>query len=207
MNKLIPIVLIIVGLTISSGSIDITSSAPLDIKQAAVSTMPLLNTQTAASSTIQKMQATSISLNQELPIEEKIKPPAVKRKEFRFDYVNGISLYDDVKAVTDKLGQPLSKGRDPNFAELELYAYPEMNISFSDGVVNYVEVLVAAGTVDIDGIPISIDEEGLKKALGEADYVAEDGIVFQRKEALIKLFTSMDTQKVTSLHYYHHSNI
>jgi hypothetical protein len=126
---------------------------------------------------------------------------------FRFDYVNGISLYDNVKAVTDKLGKPLSKGRDPNFGELEVYAYPEMNIGFSDGIVSYVEVLVSAGTVNIDGISILINEEDLKKALGEADYVAEDGIVFQRKEALIKLFTSMDTQKVTSLHYYHYSDI
>jgi hypothetical protein len=187
MNKLIPIVLLLVGFTISSGSIDMTSSA---------------------SSTIQKnTQATSISFNQELPIIEEIKPPIEMRKVFRFDNVNGISLYDDVKAVTDKLGQPLSKSRDPNLGELEVYAYPEMNIGFSNGIVSYVEVLVAAGTVNIDGISIPINEEDLKKALGEPDYVAEDGIVFQRKEALIKLFTSMDTQKVTSLHYFHHSDI
>jgi hypothetical protein len=121
--------------------------------------------------------------------------------------VNGISLNDDVKAVINKLGQPLSKGKDPFFTEMEVYAFPKMNIGFSDGTVNYVEVLVAVGTVNIDGVSIPIEQEALKNALGEPDFIAEDGIVFQRNAALIKLFKDVETHEVTSLHYYHHSNI
>lgn len=90
---------------------------------------------------------------------------------------------------------------------MEVYAYAKMNIGFSDGVVSYVEVLAAAGTANIDGIPVQISEDGLKKALGEPDFIASDGIVFQRSQAFVKLFTDMDTHEVTAIHYYHHSNI
>jgi hypothetical protein len=183
MNKIIPIVLLFGGLTIFSNSIDkafTKVSAPMEYKPAIVSTSSMDTKQRVTSPT---------------------------KKNFYLEKVNGISLNDDVKAVIDKLGQPLSKGTDPFFAELVVYAYPEMNIGFSDGIVNYVEVLVAAGTVNIDGIPIPIEQEGLKNALGEPDFVAEDGIVFQRNAALVKLFTDIETHEVTSLHYYHHSNV
>jgi hypothetical protein len=190
MNKIIPIVLLFGGLSIFSSSMEkafTKGSAPMEYKSTITSSSMMESKQTGITSIIQSVPA--------------------PKKQFYLENVNGISLYDDVKAVIDKLGKPLSKGKDPNFAELEVYAYPEMNIAFSDGIVNYVEVLVTAGTVKIDGVPIPIEPESLKKALGEPDFVAEDGIVFQRNAALVKLFTDIKTHDVTSIHYYHHSNI
>jgi hypothetical protein len=190
MNKIIPIVLIFGGLTISSRSIEkafTKVSTPMEYKS------------TIRSSSSMESKQTSIS-----PITQSA---LVKKKEFYLENVNGISLYDDMKAVIDKLGKPISKGKDPYSAELEVFAYPEMNIGFSDGIVNYVEVLVTAGTVNIDGVSIPIEQESLKNALGEPDFVAEDGIVFQRNAALVKLFTDIKTHEVTSIQYFHYSNI
>jgi hypothetical protein len=209
MIKIIPIVLLFGGLTIFSYSTDktvTTVSSTTEYKQAITSLSMLETKQADTLPNIQDEQLIRANLDKVRPVEE-TKPPVDTKKEFKFENVNGISLYDDVKAVIDKLGQPLSKRNDPMFAELEVYAFPEMNIGFSDGIVNYVEVLAAAETVNIDGVSIPIDQEGLKNALGEPDFVAEDGIVFQRNAALIKLFKDIETHEVTSIHYYHHSNI
>jgi hypothetical protein len=218
MNKIIPIVLLFGGLTIFSYSTDKAfttvlsekafpkASSPTKYKPAIISLSTMETEQAATLSIIQSEQLISANLEKVQTI-EKPKPPAETKKEFNFENVNGISLYDDVKAVIDKLGQPLTKENDPFFAELEVYAYPEMNIGFSDGIVSYVEVLVAAGTVNIDGVSIPIKEEELINALGAPDFVAEDGIVFQRNTALVKLFKDIETHQVTSLHFYHQSNI
>lgn len=136
-------------------------------------------------------------------IEPQLKPV----RKLLLENVNGITLTDDMKTVIKKKGQPLSKVKDPFLSEMEVYAYPQMNIAFSDGIVSYVEILVAAGTANIDGIPIEISEKGLKNILGEPDFVASDGLVFQRNQSYIKLFTDMDTHEVTAIHYYHHANI
>jgi hypothetical protein len=82
-----------------------------------------------------------------------------------------------------------------------------MNIGFSNGIVDYVEVLVNAGTAKIDGVQVPIEVDGMKKALGEPDFVAEDGFVFQRKQAIVKLFTSMETGEVTSIQFYDRSTV
>jgi hypothetical protein len=193
MNKIIPIVLLFGGLTVFSGLIG-----------KAVTTPAAQMTVMSASSTIESKQAATSDVTQTQIAHQTHNN---MKKEFDFNNVNGISLNDNVKTVIDKLGQPLSKEKDAFTPEIVVYAYPKMNIGFSDGIVSYVEVLAAAGTVKIDGISIPIKPEGLKNAMGEPDFVAEDGIVFQRNVALVKLFTDMETHEVTSLQYYHHSNI
>jgi hypothetical protein len=186
MNKLVPIALLFGGLTIFSHSFE---NAFTTSKQ-----MPA-----TAKTVMKSLQASSTTNSPQFNI-------ADLHKEFNLENVNGISLTDDVKAVTDKLGQPLSKAKDPDIAEMEVYTFPEMNIGFSDGIVSYVEVLVTAGTINIDGVSIPINQEALINALGEPDFVAEDGIVFQRHSALVKLFTDMETHEVTAIHYYHYSS-
>jgi hypothetical protein len=181
MDKIIMTALLLGGLTmIFSGSYT-ASSLPID-RQSAVS-LAKINLISVASS------------------------PVDKKEIFHFYNVNGISLNDDVEAVIDKLGQPLSKEKDAFFAEMEVYVYPEINIGFSDGMVSYVEVLAAAGTASIDGVSVPIGQAEMIAALGEPDFVAEDGLVFQRNTAYIKLFTDMETHEVTGIHYYSHSTI
>jgi hypothetical protein len=203
MIKIIPIALLLSGLIFFGGSLDKATTASSFSKEFKLSTS--LEIQSAHA--VQE----NLSLIPPLVMEESspavAPPPKEDKRQFRFEMVNDISLQDDVNAVIAILGKPLSKQKDPFLSELEIYAYPKMNIGFSNGIVDYVEVLVTAGTAKIDGVQVPIEVEGMKKALGEPDFVAEDGIVFQRKQAFIKLFTSMETGEVTSIQFYNRSNI
>jgi hypothetical protein len=191
MNKIISIALLIGGISLLGGSLSQTTKASSWAGELKL----------AAAPEIQSTPPPSIEVDggPKDPVRE-------TNKTFLFQTVNGISLDDSPTTVIEKLGKPLSKNKDPFFGELEIYAYPQMNIGFSDANIDYVEVLVSAGTANIDGINLPIDLVGMKKALGEPSFVAEDGIGFQRKDAFVKIFTDMETKKVTSIHYYHHSN-
>lgn len=125
------------------------------------------------------------------------------KQKFAFQTVNGISLYDDPSSVIDKLGEPAFITEDPHIPGIEIYQYPNMNVVFSDGIVNFVEIMDGTKTLQLDGIEIPATIEALEAALGHPDYITEDGIVFERNEALLKLFIDADTKKLTSIHYFH----
>jgi hypothetical protein len=129
--------------------------------------------------------------------------PEVTKQRFTLQEINGITLYDDPSSVVKKLGKPKSISEDPHLKELKIYEYPNMNIVFSDGMVNFVEITEGSKTLQMDGVEIPATIEAIKEALGEPDYVTEDGIAFERNEAILKLFVDMDTQKLTSIHYFH----
>jgi hypothetical protein len=207
MKRLLPIILIFGGLILFSGVLDkalTASSAIADIKPSPAILIKVKPIDPALSNHYSNVVQAGLIQDQPLPT---IKPQAKPEKRLLLENVNQITLSDDVMMVIKKLGQPLSKVKDPFLNEMEVYAYPKMNIAFSDGIVSYVEVLAAAGKVEIDGVSVQISEAGLKKALGKPDFVAADGIVFKRNQSYVKLFTDMDTHQVTAIHYYHHSNI
>jgi hypothetical protein len=203
MIKIIPIVLLFGGLTFFGGSIDKSTADSSFSKEF----KPSKSLEIQSAHAVQENLAMHPPLVMEDSSSAVMPPPKKDKKQFRLETVNDISLHDDVKAVITILGKPLSKQKDPFFSELEIYAYPKMNIGFSNGIVNYVEVLVTAGTAKIDGVEVPIEVDGMKKALGEPNFVAEDGIVFQRNQALVKLFTSMETGEVTSIQFYHQSSV
>ncbi|MEX2461457.1 MAG: hypothetical protein WD469_09230 [Paenibacillaceae bacterium] len=189
MNKILPIILLFGSLTIFSGVLGRAFTTPSTLED----TKP--NQVISSFVKFRDADPSPTSLSAEF------------KNKVHLDSVNGITLTDDVNVVIDKLGQPVSKETDPFIAEMEVYVYPNMNIGFSDGIVSYVEVLVTAETIKIEGIPVPIGKEGLIKALGEPDFVAADGIVFQWNEAFIKLYTDMETHEVTAIHYFHHADI
>ncbi|OMF23452.1 hypothetical protein BK133_24495 [Paenibacillus sp. FSL H8-0548] len=125
------------------------------------------------------------------------------KPSFTLQSVNDITLYDDPAAVIKKLGEPDRITQDPHLAGVVIYEYPNMNIVFSDEMVNFVELAEGAKTLWIDGIEVEATIAGVQEALGEPDYMTEDGIVFERYEALLKLFIDTDTQQLTSIHYFH----
>ncbi|MDB5055439.1 MAG: hypothetical protein JWM44_3489 [Bacilli bacterium] len=135
------------------------------------------------------------------PVEQTVSADE-SNQAFQLTSVNGISLNDTKKTIVEKKGKPLSITKDPYMPELETYEYPQMKVGFSDGTVDFVEISAAAGIIQIDDTPIPSTIEDIKKALGEPDYVAEDGIVFQRKDALLKLFIDSVTLKLSSIDYY-----
>jgi hypothetical protein len=125
---------------------------------------------------------------------------------FNFNSVNGISLYDTKERIKAVLGPPQAVVKDPNLLELETYVYPLMKIGFSYGTADYVEVPVEAGSILIDNIRIETTVKAMKAALGEPEFIAEDGIVFQRNDAFIKLFFATATQQPTLIHFFHKSS-
>lgn len=118
------------------------------------------------------------------------------------DSVGGISLYDSPESVVAKLGEPERITRDELLSELELYQYPSLTVAFHGEYVQYVDV-PAREMIVIDGKEIPMTEAGLSAYLGSPDFIAEDGIVFQRGEALLKLFIDSETKKPVYASYYH----
>lgn len=128
--------------------------------------------------------------------------PAIK-----LESVNGLSLYDDKTTVQRLLGDPVQVSHDTFFTEFETYEYPNMNIVFSDGIMEEVKVSGSANTIWIDDQEIPVSIEALIKTLGEPDYKADDGIVYQRQENVLKLFINYETGTLDSIAYYHISSV
>ncbi|TXK74844.1 hypothetical protein [Paenibacillus sp. N3.4] len=120
--------------------------------------------------------------------------------------LGGISLYDDAQTVEVKKGNPTAMVQDPQFIGAITYEYPDLNIGFDNNNVSFVQVPAEAGHIQINDQSVSLTVSEIRGLLGEPDYVAEDGLVFQRKEALIKLFLDPETQELISLNYYHLSS-
>ncbi|GGG56966.1 hypothetical protein [Paenibacillus radicis (ex Gao et al. 2016)] len=136
-------------------------------------------------------------------------PPlqASKGESYPLLSVNGLTLDDDPATVEEKLGKPLNVTQDEWLAELQIYDYTGMDIAFRDGWLDYVEIAGDAEQLRIDGNELPATETAIREALGEPDFIAEDGIVFQRNEALLKLFIDPDTGKLKSIAYYHIASV
>ncbi len=120
--------------------------------------------------------------------------------------VNKVNLQDDEAIVVRKLGKPQAITIDPDISVMKTYEYKDMNIGFVNGIVDYVQVFATAGTIQIDNEVLPITIEDVTNALGGPDFEAEDGLVFQRNEYLIKIFTDETTGNVVSVDYYHLSS-
>ncbi|REK71262.1 hypothetical protein [Paenibacillus paeoniae] len=116
--------------------------------------------------------------------------------------VNGISLYDSPEAVVSKLGEPVSKSVDQLWGDLAVYEYPDMEIAFYGSFIQYVNI-ERDQPLMIDGETLSITESSLHKVFGQPDYIAEDGIVYQRDDAVLKLFLDEETHEPQYVSYYH----
>lgn len=132
--------------------------------------------------------------------------PKVAKPYYHLQMVEGISLQDNQEAVVETLGQPEAIQPDPYTAQCEVYRYPGIDVGFSMGIVDFVRVLPEAGTIDIDGSPIPMTLEAVVDELGKPDFVAEDGLVFKRQQAALKLFVSSETQQLTSIDYFHRTS-
>jgi len=117
--------------------------------------------------------------------------------------VNGLSLYDDRQAVIEKLGEPQSITSDDLLTDLDIYEYPSMNVVFQDDIIYFIEILAEAETLRIDDAIYPATIDALRAAFGEPDSIAEDGIVFQRNDFLLKLFIDSETQELISISFFH----
>ncbi|UKS26382.1 hypothetical protein LOZ80_33495 [Paenibacillus sp. HWE-109] len=120
--------------------------------------------------------------------------------------LEGISLEDHTADVTAKKGPPSTIVEDPQFIGETIYQYPNFNVGFYEDVVSFVQVSATVGHIQINDQQIPSNVAELKQFLGEPDFVAEDGLVFQRRDTLIKLFLQPETQDLISVDYYHLSS-
>lgn len=120
--------------------------------------------------------------------------------------VGGVTLYDTPESVVLKLGEPDKIEQDEIWSELTIYNYPSVRVAFYSGQVQYVDV-PAAEHIRINDKDVPMTEEGLKACLGQPDFLAEDGIVFQRAEALLKLFLDESTREPLYVSFYHMATV
>lgn len=134
-------------------------------------------------------------------------PAAPAEERLQLGSVEGITLYDSQKDAIAKLGQPVKITEDPHIGGFETYHYEHMNIVFTDGIVNFVEIKPSIGAVLIDGVRVPASIEGMEKALGRPDFETEDGIGYQRGEAVLKLFFDESNGRLTAIHYFHIASV
>jgi len=141
------------------------------------------------------------AMNQNKQVIEVINDPS--SQQIYLTTVNDLSLYDSSADVMRKLGPPEQKATDSDLVEYTIYVYSDMSIYFRDELIDYVEISNEATTLWLDQTEVPATIEAIKAVMGEPDYNAEDGIVFQRKEAILKLFINPDNGELESIAYYH----
>ncbi|MFD2115615.1 hypothetical protein ACFSTH_06830 [Paenibacillus yanchengensis] len=124
-------------------------------------------------------------------------------EKIHLNSVNGISLDDDMETVVEKKGTPQRITVDRYFAEFQIYEYADMNIIFRDNVMDSIEFDKEKSFLYLDESKIPVSIQTIRAALGEPDFIAEDGLVFQRNEAVLKLFINPDNGDLDFISYYH----
>ncbi|WP_438434549.1 hypothetical protein [Gorillibacterium sp. sgz500922] len=120
--------------------------------------------------------------------------------------VNGVSLSDDRETVVAKLGVPVEIAKDPLVPELEIYHYANLDVTFSGPYVHDVAVAQGVSSVTLDGVQVAVTPAALREALGDPDYVAEDGLVYQRGARLLKVYLDEEQHRIDVIRYYSLSN-
>ncbi|MHA6480684.1 hypothetical protein ACX1C1_01900 [Paenibacillus sp. strain BS8-2] len=117
--------------------------------------------------------------------------------------VEELTLYDDRAAVIGKLGEPKGVTQDEFYSELVIYEYERLHVVFFGEYIQSIDIAADVKEVLLDDRYVEATLTDLKDVLGDPDYVAEDGIVFQRDEALLKLFVDQASGELSSISYYH----
>ncbi|MDF2722468.1 MAG: hypothetical protein K0Q59_2143 [Paenibacillus sp.] len=142
-----------------------------------------------------------------LPVAAPSPELAESKPPYGLQQVEGISLYDDQAAVIELFGAPQAIERDPYTQDLEIYQYSGVDVGFCLGEVHFVRVWAETGSIDIDNNTIPMTLEAFTQELGKPDFIAEDGFVFRRQQAVIKLFIDAETQSLTFIDYFHSTNV
>ncbi|MCZ8519683.1 MULTISPECIES: hypothetical protein [Paenibacillus] len=124
---------------------------------------------------------------------------------WKLQRVNGLSVDDDLKTLYEIKGEPAAVEKDPLFKDEQIFVYPDCRVGLYQNFIQYVMVPADSGMIEIDGQRLELSADSLKAALGEPDWTAEDGLVYRRGQAALKLFISADTGLLTSVHYFHSS--
>lgn len=112
------------------------------------------------------------------------------------DSMEGVTLYDDFKSVLSKKGEPDSVNKDPYTGYTE-FCYDGLTIGLYEGLVYYVHIGPSPEKMSLNGISIPLQEVWLRQYFGEPDFVAEDGDVYIRGNAALKVYKDPLSGEVT----------
>ncbi|MEK3900877.1 MULTISPECIES: hypothetical protein [unclassified Paenibacillus] len=110
-----------------------------------------------------------------------------------FDSLSGISLYMTEEKLQQAKGTPQQIAEDPWAGCLE-YQYADLSAGVCGGVVLYVHVSPAqAGQygLSLNGLMLHPRTMNVQDMLGAPDFEAEDGDVYIRGEAALKIYRNM----------------
>ncbi|WP_334078209.1 hypothetical protein [Paenibacillus sanfengchensis] len=113
----------------------------------------------------------------------------------QFDSMGGISLSDDVQLILSKKGEPDRIDQDSFTGYMELH-YGNLAIGVYEDLVYYVHTGPSPKRITLNGIVIPLQKPWLERYLGKPDFVAEDGDVYIRGHAALKLYKEADTGKI-----------
>lgn len=121
--------------------------------------------------------------------------------------VEGVSLEDDVEAVTAGQGEPLAIEQDESDRQTRTYVYDNLRVGFGGEFVQYVEVQATAAQIRIGDVDVPMRIDAIARLLGRPDFVGEDGIGYRRGDVVLKLSIDAGTGALQSVRYYHMASV
>ncbi|GAA0137349.1 hypothetical protein YSY43_41900 [Paenibacillus sp. YSY-4.3] len=121
-----------------------------------------------------------------------------------FESMGEVSLYDDRESVVRKKGEPLSINKDVYSGYTE-YHYKDITVGLSEDLVYYVHMHMDestgawAGVIQLNGQWLPLQKQEITQALGEPDFKAEDGDVYIRDLAAIKIYRHPTTKAIVGV--------
>ncbi|WP_410772265.1 hypothetical protein [Fontibacillus sp. BL9] len=115
-----------------------------------------------------------------------------------FESMGNITLYDDFKSVLAKKGEPDSIKKDPYTGYTECH-YGTLTVGIYEDLVYYVHTGPYPKKVTLNGISIPLQKVWLRHFFGEPDFVAEDGEVYIRGHAALKVYKDPASGKITGV--------
>lgn len=110
----------------------------------------------------------------------------------RFDSLAGVPLYASEAELLQQKGMPLHIAPDP-WQECLEYQYVDMSAGVCGGAVQYVHVTPAQAEqygLVLSGIRLNPVQGNVRELLGAPDFIAEDGDVYIRGSAALKIYRS-----------------
>ncbi|WP_340025811.1 hypothetical protein MHI24_11835 [Paenibacillus sp. FSL K6-1096] len=112
-----------------------------------------------------------------------------------FDSLSGIRLYITEEELVQAKGAPLLTADDPMAGCLE-YQYADVSAGVCGGVVLYIHASPAQAAeygLMLNGQPLNPLTMNVQEVLGAPDFQAEDGDVYLRGSAALKIYRNPDT--------------
>ncbi|MEK5449906.1 hypothetical protein [Paenibacillus sp. FSL R7-0331] len=107
-----------------------------------------------------------------------------------FDSLAGAALFTSKEELLLSKGVPLSISPDP-WQECLEYQYADLTAGICGGIVTYIHVNPAqAGTYGLilNGVSLNPADNTARELLGEPDFIADDGDVYIRGSAALKIY-------------------